>query len=39
MRELEAKILNDKRLAEVQRIQDTVKFNQTAIDEFAASNN
>lgn len=38
-RELEVKILNDKRLAEVQRIQDTVKFNQTAIDEFAASNN
>jgi peptidyl-prolyl cis-trans isomerase C len=38
-RELEVKTLNDKRLAEVQRIQDTVKFNQTAIDEFAASNN
>jgi peptidyl-prolyl cis-trans isomerase C len=36
-REVEVKILNDKRLAEVQRIQDTVKFNQAAIDEFAAS--
>jgi peptidyl-prolyl cis-trans isomerase C len=38
-RELEVKTLNDKRLAEEQRIQDTVKFNQAAIDEFAASNN
>jgi peptidyl-prolyl cis-trans isomerase C len=37
-RELEVKTLNDRRLAEVQRIRDTVKFNSTAIDEFAASN-
>jgi peptidyl-prolyl cis-trans isomerase C len=39
MREAEAKILNDKRLEQVQRIQGTVKFNQAAIEAFAESNN
>jgi len=38
MREAEAKILNDKRLEEVRRIQEKVKFNQAAIEAFAASN-
>ncbi len=37
-REVEVKVLNDKRLAEVQKIRDTVKYNQAAIDEFAAAN-
>ena len=38
VREAEAKILNDKRMEQVQRIQDTVKFNQAAIEAFAESN-
>ena len=36
--ETEAKLLMDARLAEVKRIQDTVKVNQPAIDAFAAAN-
>ena len=38
MREAEVKILNDKRLEQVQRIRDTVKFNPAAIEAFAESN-
>ena len=38
MREAEAKVLNDKRMEQVQRIQNTVKFNQAAIEAFAESN-
>lgn len=34
-REAEVKIINDARLAQVQRIQDTVKFNKSAIEAFA----
>ena len=36
--EIEAKVLSDARLREVQRIRDGVKFNQAAIDDFAAAN-
>lgn len=36
-REVEAKALNDARLAEVQKIQDTVKMNKDAINAFAES--
>jgi peptidyl-prolyl cis-trans isomerase C len=39
MREAEAKILDQKRLEYVQRIQNTVKFDRAAIEAFAASNN
>lgn len=35
VREAEVKIINDARLAQVQRIQDTVKFNKSAIEAFA----
>jgi peptidyl-prolyl cis-trans isomerase C len=38
MREAEAKILQDKRLAHVQEIQRAVKFDQAAIEAFANSN-
>lgn len=38
MREAEVKILNDKRLEQVQRVRDTVKFNPAAIEAFAESN-
>jgi peptidyl-prolyl cis-trans isomerase C len=38
MREAETKVLNDKRLEYVQRIQNTIKFNQAAIEAFAESN-
>jgi peptidyl-prolyl cis-trans isomerase C len=38
MREAEAKILSEKRLEHVQKIQATVKFNQSAIESFAESN-
>lgn len=38
IREAEVKILNDKRMAQVQRIQDTVKFDEAAIKSFAESN-
>ena len=37
-REIEARILNDARLAEVQKVQDTVKMNKEAISAFAESN-
>jgi peptidyl-prolyl cis-trans isomerase C len=37
IREAEAKVLNDKRLEEVQRIRESVKFNQAAIEAFAES--
>ena len=37
-REIEIKILNDARLAEVQKVQDTVKMNNDAISAFAESN-
>lgn len=37
-REVEIKILNDARLAEVQKVQDTVQHNKEAIAAFAASN-
>jgi peptidyl-prolyl cis-trans isomerase C len=37
-REVETKALNDARLAEVQKIQDTVKMNKDAISAFAESN-
>ena len=37
-REIETKILNDARLAEVQKVQDTVKMNKDAISAFAESN-
>lgn len=37
MRELEAKVLNEKRVEYVQRIQSTVVFDKQAIDAFAAS--
>lgn len=37
-REVEAKALNDARLAEVQKVQDTVKMNKEAINAFAESN-
>ena len=37
-RDLEVKILNDARLAEVQKVQDTVKMNKDAISAFAESN-
>jgi peptidyl-prolyl cis-trans isomerase C len=35
-REVEIKVLNDERLAAIQKIQDTVKVNQEAIKEFVA---
>jgi peptidyl-prolyl cis-trans isomerase C len=38
MREAEVKILNDKRLEQVQRVRETVKFNPAAIKAFADSN-
>ena len=38
IREVETKMVNEKRLEYVQRIQDTVKFNQPAIDAFSATN-
>lgn len=37
-KELEMKIVHDARLAEVDRIRAGIKFNQVAIEEFAASN-
>jgi len=37
-REVEVKALNDARLAEVQKVQDTVKMNKEAIKAFAESN-
>ena len=39
MREAEAKIVNDKRLEYIQKIQNDVKFDKVAIDKFAESNN
>ena len=39
MREAEAKIITDKRLEYVQKLQGDVKFNQVAIEKFAESNN
>lgn len=38
IREALAKILNDKRVEEVQKIQDKIKSNQAAIEQFATSN-
>lgn len=37
-REVEAKVLNDARLAEIQKVQDAVKMNKEAISAFAESN-
>ena len=37
-REVEAKILNDARIAEIQKVQDTVKMNREAVSAFAESN-
>ncbi len=38
IREALVKVLNDARLVEVQKIQDKIKFNQAAMEEFANSN-
>lgn len=38
MREAEAKILQDKRLAHIQELQSSIKFDQAAIESFAKSN-
>ncbi len=38
VREALAKVLNDARLVEVQKVQEKIKVNQTAIEEFANSN-
>jgi peptidyl-prolyl cis-trans isomerase C len=38
IREASAKVLNDARLVEVQKVQDKIKFNQAAMEDFANSN-
>jgi len=37
VRETEAKVINERRMEHVQRIQQSVKINKSAIEEFAAS--